>query len=352
MLSPDPPSAVDRAGLRYVDTHEPGLSRSRSGRGFSYREPGGQLLRDRQVLARIRALAIPPAWTEVWICSDADGHIQAVGRDGKGRKQYRYHPEWSRTRGLSKYAELAGFGARLPLLRDRVGVDLSARGLPRHKVIASVVWLLDQTLIRVGNAAYARENGSFGLTTLRQRHLDISGSTLKFAFRGKSGKAWQLAISDRRIARVLRSIQDLPGQSLFQYIDAQGDRVAIASNDVNAYIRDVVGEEYSSKHFRTWGGTVRALHILGCISTEATKTARARILNSALDQVAGRLGNTRAVCRACYVHPAILSHWQEGALHDEVRDLKRKRPRRKGLDDQEALTLRWLDTCVRTGPAQ
>lgn len=328
--------------LRYVNDDEPGITRRRHGKGFSYRRASGRLVSRESDVARIRALAIPPAWTNVWICDDPDGHIQATGRDLKGRKQYRYHNRWHEERGSAKYALLAEFSAALPKLRKVIDADLGLRGLPRDKVVATVAWLLDNTMIRVGNDTYARDNKSFGLTTLRTRHLEVSGSRFNFAFKGKSGKEWDIDFTDRRMARILRSIEDLPGQRLFRYRDEEGGLHDVGSHDVNAYIRAAIGERFSSKDFRTWGGTMRALTLLSKTDVPETKTARAKTLNAVIDKVSRRLGNTRAVCRACYIHPAVFENWEQGQLADEVAAIRAKRPRRSGLDAEETIASVWL----------
>ncbi len=337
----DPALVAEEAHLIHVSDEEPGIRRRRAGKGFSYLGPEGKPVRDAETLARIRHLAIPPAWTDVWICADAAGHIQATGRDQRGRKQYRYHERWTEIRDAAKYSSLAEFAAALPRIRERVDADLRRRGLPRERVLAAIVWLLDHTMIRVGNAAYAEENQSFGLTTLRRKHVEIEGARLRFAFKGKSGKQWNLKLTDRRIARVLRSIQELRGQRLFQYVDEHGTRHGVSSGDVNAYIQEASGADFTSKHFRTWGGTVRALSLLAGAELPDSKRARNIALNAAVDAVARRLGNTRSVCRKCYIHPAIPQGWLEGRLGEEVSGLSRKR--RKGLDGPESLTLRWLE---------
>jgi len=323
------------AELRFSCDTEAGWRRLRRGRGFAYLGPDGQRP-DAAERARLRALAIPPAWSAVWICRDARGHIQATGRDERGRKQYRYHAAWTAQRSATKFHMLADFAAALPGLRAQVEADLRRRSLGFSRVVASVVWLLDNSLIRVGNPAYARDNRSFGLTTLRQRHLEIAGETLRFRFRGKSGKQWQLGLVDRRIARVLRSLQELPGQHLFQY-EEEGERRAISSRDVNDYIADHAGPAFTSKHFRTWAGTVRAFGLLADTDVPDSKAARARALNAVLDQVAARLGNTRAVCRAGYVHPAVLASWEAGTL----RRSGRLQPV-AGLDGDEVETAHFL----------
>jgi DNA topoisomerase-1 len=331
----------DIDALTHVSDEDEGLTRHVQGDGFTYKSAAGRPVKDRAVLARIASLAIPPAWTDVWISPDAMGHIQATGRDQRGRKQYRYHADWTACRDEAKFGSLAEFARALPLLRERVDADLSRRALDKTRVSAAIVWLLDHTMIRVGNSAYAKENKSFGLTTLRDKHVSISGAKLRFEFRGKSGKYWQLGLVDRRIARIVKSVQEIPGQHLFQYFDEDGARHAIRSQDVNAYIRDVVGEGFSSKHFRTWGGTVRALDLFSSVSPPETKTGRARLANELIDNVASKLGNTRAVCRRCYIHPQVLASWEDDSLVSEVkRAARRKAP--DGLDAQETLTAAWL----------
>lgn len=331
------------AGLVHVSDTEPGIRRRRAGKGFFYVDSDGGRVTDESTLARIRSLAIPPAWADVWISPLEDGHIQATGRDERGRKQYRYHPGWTACRDEVKFGSLAAFAAALPDLRRRVEIDLGARGLSHERVLATVVWLLDRSMIRIGNPSYSRENGSFGLTTLRGRHVEIQGTTLRFAFRGKSGKEWRLRISDRRISRVVRAIQDLPGQHLFQYLDEDGARRQVRSQDVNDYIRAAAGDAFSSKHFRTWGGTVRAAGVLAATPLPEGGRAVATTLNAAIDRVAARLGNTRTVCRRCYIHPLVIEAWSEGRLGEELRRIKaRLRGDPAPLSGQEAVVLRWL----------
>ncbi|TIV80960.1 MAG: DNA topoisomerase IB, partial [Mesorhizobium sp.] len=297
---------------------------------------------DETTLARIKAIVIPPAWTDVWISPDPDGHIQATGRDQRGRKQYRYHSQWTEERDGVKYSSLVAFAESLPALRRQIDADLRRRGLPLERVVASVVWLLDNTMIRIGNAAYARDNKSFGLTTLRDRHVEINGSSLRFAFKGKSGKEWKLKLVDRRIAKVVRGAQDLPGQKLFQYLGEDGDRRPVRSEDVNRYIREASGAEFSSKHFRTWGGTIHAASLFAGTELPESKTQQNRVINSVVDKVAERLGNTRAVCRKCYIHPLVFEAWTEGRLLDEMAEANKRKRLIKGLDEEETLVLRWL----------
>jgi DNA topoisomerase-1 len=320
-------AAARLAGLRYVSDATPGIHRRRQGHGFSYRDAAGRPLRDRGERRRIAALAIPPAWTGVWICPAANGHLQATGRDARGRKQYRYHPDWRAVRDETKFGRMVAFGEALPRLRARLERDLALPGLARDKVLATVVRLLETTLIRVGNEEYARDNRSFGLTTLRNRHVTVDGSTLSFHFRGKSGKDHTVAVADRRLARVVRACRDLPGHELFQYVDESGARQAVDSADVNDYLRTVTGEDFSAKDFRTWGGTVLALAALlagecgtgeaagaGEAAAAAPRDAR-QVVNAAIKQVAARLGNRPAICRKYYVHPGVIEAFLAGNLH-------------------------------------
>jgi DNA topoisomerase I len=338
-----PDDAPQAAGLLYVSDTEPGIRRLRAGKGFYYRDSERRRIADAAILSRIRALAIPPAWGEVWICPDPAGHIQATGRDARGRKQYRYHPDWTALRDSAKFSSLTAFARQLPKLRARVDADLRRRGLCRERVLATAVRLLDTTLVRVGNDAYAIENKSFGLTTLKPRHLDLQGSRPRFSFIGKSGQVWSLSVTDRRIARVIRGLHELPGQRLFQYLDDAGERRDIRSQDVNDYIRDALGPDSTSKHFRTWGATVSAAMALAEIEAPGSQRGRARALNAVLDEVARKLRNTRTVCRNCYAHPDVVAEWQEGLLGTQIAELRRRlrRPAR-GLERDEAIVLRWL----------
>lgn len=304
------------ADLRYVHDDEPGISRKRSGRGWSYYDANGKLIRDKQERARIEALVIPPAWTDVWICADADGHIQATGRDARGRKQYRYHPRWEAMRGQNKFRRMVLFGEALPKIRAQVEKDLRRRGLPREKVLAAVVALLGSTFIRIGNAEYARNNDSYGLTTMRDEHVTIRGTRVLFEFRGKSGKEHAVDLRDRRLARVVKACRDVPGQDLFQYIDADGEYRAITSSDVNAYLKAISGEPFTAKDFRTWGGTTLAVAALGVLEPFETETQLKKTLVQMYRDVASTLGNTVAVCRKYYVHPAVVEAYAQGQLTD------------------------------------
>ena len=334
-------ASADQASLAYVSDAEPGIRRLRAGKGFTYKAPDGRAV-GKSTVDRIRAIVIPPAWTDVWISPDADGHIQATGRDQRGRKQYRYHPQWAEVRDGAKYSSLIAFAESLPGLRRRIDADLRRHGLPLERVVAAIVWLLDNTMIRVGNAAYARDNKSFGLTTLRDRHVNIEGSSLRFAFKGKSGKEWKLKLVDRRIARIVRDAQELPGQKLFQYLDEDGQRRPVRSDDVNHYIRDAAGTDFSSKHFRTWGGTIHAASLFAQTELPESRAQQKRVMNSTIDKVAERLGNTRAVCRKCYIHPQVFEAWSQGRLLGEMADANKRKRSIEGLDDEEALVLRWL----------
>ena len=307
------------AEVVYVDDQMPGLSRKRSRSGFRYIDEDGNPVRDPDTLARIRKLAIPPAWQNVWICPFPEGHLQATGRDARGRKQYRYHARWREVRDQSKYERTIAFAAALPALRDRVEQDLGRPGLPREKVLAAVVRLLETTLIRVGNRQYAKENKSFGLTTMRDRHASIDGSMLKFEFRGKSGKDHSVTLRDRRLARIVQRCQDVRGYKLFQYVDEGGERRGIESADVNAYLKEITGSDFTAKDFRTWFGTVLAAMALQEFETFASPTEARRNLTGAVEAVAKHLGNTAAICRKCYVHPDIIDDYLDGSLVETFR---------------------------------
>jgi DNA topoisomerase-1 len=339
----EPEEAARHAGLRYVTDAATGISRRRAGRSFSYVAPDGNRITDQDEIARIKALAIPPAWTDVWISPSPHGHIQATGRDARGRKQYRYHPQWRVVRDENKYGRMLAFAEALPLIRERTERDLSVPGLPHERVLAAVVRLLDSTLIRVGNVAYARENNSFGLTTLRDRHVKIDGSTVRFRFRGKAGKEHQAQFSDRRLASVIKRCQDLPGQELFQYEDEEGDVRAIASDEVNEYLREVGGDDFTSKDFRTWGGTVYAAEVLQEVGEFGSETEARHNVVEAIKRVARQLGNTPAVCRTCYVHPAVIECYMDGTLLSAWERARRSvRGHANGLKEEEAILLRVL----------
>jgi DNA topoisomerase-1 len=317
-LVTDPVESAKVAGLRYVTDERPGITRKRSRGRMVYVKPDGTRVRDQKTLARIRSLALPPAWTDVWICPSENGHLQATGRDAKGRKQYRYHPRWHEVRDETKYWRMLAFGEALPAIRRRTDEDLDRPGLPKEKVLAAVVQLLEKTLIRVGNEEYARENGSFGLTTLRDRHAEITGSKLRFEFRGKSGVPHSVEITDRRLARIVKACQDIPGYELFQYVDEAGERRTIDSADVNEYLREIAGQEFTAKDFRTWAGTVLAALALREFERFDSEAQAKRNVVRAIERVAARLGNTPAVCRKCYVHPEVIDAYLDGATIEVV----------------------------------
>ena len=310
----DPRVSAEEAGLRYVTDTMPGVRRRRAGRGFSYVGPDGDRITDPDRIAWFDRLAIPPAWTDVWISPIKRGHIQATGRDARGRKQYRYHPRWREIRDEAKYGRLIEFARTLPKIRRRTDRDLRRRGLPREKVLALVVRLLETTLIRVGNEEYARDNGSFGLSTLRDRHVRVDGSDLRFSFKGKSGKEHEVSVHDRRLARLVKQVQELPGQEVFQYVDRDGKRQTIDSGEVNDYLREISGEDFTAKDFRTWAGTVAASMALQDFLEIDDDAGRKKAIVGAIESVAGQLGNTPAVCRACYVHPDVIDSYLDGTL--------------------------------------
>ncbi|WP_375464067.1 DNA topoisomerase IB [uncultured Methylobacterium sp.] len=316
----DPRDAAAEAGLSYVDDGMPGLTRKKTGSGFRYLDAKGAPVRDAAQIARIRSLAIPPAYTDVWICPRRNGHIQATGRDAKGRKQYRYHPDFRAARDSTKFTHIMAFADALPGIRARIDADMRRPGLSRETVLATVVHLLETTLIRVGNDDYAKANKSYGLTTLRDPHVTIDGAEMTFRFKGKSGKAWNLSLKDRRVARIVKACQDLPGQELFQYLDADGARRDVTSSDVNEYLRAISGQDITAKDFRTWAGTVLAALALREFEAFDGEAGAKKNVRAAIESVAGRLGNTPTICRKCYIHPQIIDCYLEGALMLQVKD--------------------------------
>ena len=315
----DPPTAAKAAGLRYVHDDRPGILREPVKDGFRYLDAKGEPVEDEATLKRIKSLAIPPAWTDVWICPQANGHLQATGRDARGRKQYRYHPKWRTVRDEVKYERMIKFGKALPQIRKEVDRALSLPGLPREKVLATIVYLLEATMMRIGNDEYARENKSYGLTTLRNRHVRIDGSEVEFRFRGKSGVYHDVKVHDRRLARIIRRTRDLPGQDLFQYLDEDGETHTVGSSDVNDYLRTITGEDYTAKDFRTWSGTVLAAMALQEFEAVDSDTQAKKNVVRAIESVAERLGNTPSVCRKCYVHPAVLDAYLDGTMLEGLR---------------------------------
>jgi len=310
----NPIESAKSAGLRYVCDDARGIRREMGQLGFKYIGLNGKVVRNAAELKRIRALAVPPAWTDVWICADPRGHLQATGRDARRRKQYRYHPEWRTCRDENKYDRLQAFAASLPTIRRRTAADLARPRLPREKVLATVVQLLEKSLIRVGNDEYAKANRSFGLTTLRNKHVDVKGSTLKFEFRGKSGVLHSVDVNDRRLARIVKQCRDLPGQELFQYVDEDGRHQDVTSQDVNAYLKELTGQDFTAKDFRTWSGTVLAAAALRELDEAGSAAQAKKNVLQAIEAVAGMLGNTRAVCRKSYIHPAIIDSYMEGSM--------------------------------------
>jgi DNA topoisomerase-1 len=345
----DPKEAAASAGLVYVSDEERGIRRERSGEGFEYFKPGGEKIRDEAALERIRKLAIPPAWTEVWICPRADGHLQATGRDARGRKQYRYHPQFRELRETTKYEHMLEFARALPAIRARLAEHMALRGLPREKVLATVVHLLETTLIRVGNDDYARENRSYGLTTLRNPHVKVEGAELRFQFKGKSGKSWRLSVRDRRIAKIVRACQELPGQRLFQYRDEDGEIREVTSADVNAYLKDITGSDITAKDFRTWAGTVMAALALQEFEAVDSQAGQKKNIRQAIERVAARLGNTPTICRKCYVHPEVLNAYVEGQLLLQVKREAESQLREElaALKPEEAAVLALLEARLK-----
>lgn len=335
----DAHAASKEAGLRYTSDEMPGIRRKKTGGRFSYYRANGGMVRDAATLARIRRLAIPPAWTDVWISADPRGHLQATGRDAKERKQYRYHLDFRASRDAAKYEHLLSFAAALPRIRAAVEADMALPGLPRRKVLATIVRLLETTMIRVGNDDYARANGSYGLTTLRDPHVKVQGPRLLFDFKGKGGKPWRLKLTDRRVARIVKACQDLPGQHLFQYLDENGERARVTSADVNAYLLEAGGRTVTAKDFRTWGGTVLAAIVLREYESPASVTQAKRDVRDAIKRVSQTLGNTPTICRQCYVHPEIVEAYMAGGFALTVR---RGRERAESLRAEERAVMAFL----------
>ena len=338
-----PAESAKAAGLRYTTDARPGIRRIRRGRAFTYVDPQGRAVRAAAELARIRSLVIPPAWSDVWICPDPRGHLQATGRDARGRKQYRYHPRWRVVRDETKYDRVIGFAKALPVIRRTTSGHLRKQGLPREKVLATVVQLLEKTLIRVGNDEYARSNRSYGLTTMRDGHVEVKGHRVRFSFRGKSGVEHEIDLNDRRLARIVRQCRDLPGYELFQYIDENGQRQTVGSEEVNAYLKDITGQDLTSKDFRTWAGTVLAAQLLREFEAFTSNAEAKRNVLAAVEMVARRLGNTKAVCRKCYIHPAVFDAYMDGSMLETIAQRARKVSRAVDrLTAGEAAVLRLL----------
>lgn len=353
MVNDDALASARAVGLRYVSDDVRGITREAVKKGFRYLDPDGKPLRDEETLERIRAMAIPPAWTDVWICPSKNGHIQATGRDAKKRKQYRYHPRWHAVRDEAKYDRMISFGKALPEIRKRVDAALALPGLPREKVLATVVHLLQATMMRVGNEEYARTNGSFGLTTLRDRHVRIDGSEVEFQFRGKSGVKHAIRISDRRLAGIIRRTRDLPGQDLFQYVDDDGLQRSIGSSDVNDYLRTLTGEDYTAKDFRTWSGTVLAAMALQEFEKFDSEAQAKKNIVRAIESVAKKLGNTPTICRKCYVHPVVLEAYLDGAMLEALQQRAKAKLaiELQALSPEEAAVLAFLEERLQISSA-
>jgi len=344
------------AGLRYVSDHQPGIRREGSGDEFVYIGVDGEPIDNSKVLDRIKGLGIPPAWADVWISPLANGHIQATGRDAKGRKQYRYHPHWREVRDETKYERMIAFAEALPRIRSQVTRDMARHGLPREKVLATVVALLDATHIRIGNQEYARENDSYGLTTMQHEHVDVHGNRVHFEFRGKSGKDHSVDVRDRRLARIVKQCEELPGHELFQYLDDDGQRHAIESNDVNAYLHQASEDHFTAKDFRTWAGTVVAARALQAVAAFESQTQAKRNVVEAIKEAARQLGNTPAICRRCYVHPGVIEAYLAGSLAElDAQDKTVPAPPEHGLRPEEASVLALLhriEAAARQGKTQ
>ena len=344
----DPVEASKLAGLRYVTDSGPGITRRRRGKSFQYFDSEGRAVRDKEILGRIKSLVIPPAWNDVWICPRANGHLQATGRDARGRKQSRYHPRWREVRDENKYERMKLFGETLPVIRERVEQDLGLPGLPKEKVLATIVRQLETTFIRIGNEEYAKENKSYGLTTMRNKHVDVEGTTVRFKFKGKSGKQHVIDLNDRRLATIVKKCLDLPGYELFQYIDEEGSLHTVDSSDVNEYLRTITEQAFTAKDFRTWAGTVLAcLALRECEECE-TQTQLKKNVVEAIKKVAERLGNTPAVCRKCYVHPTVLETYMTGELVKTLEAAEKKmRKSQHSLRDEEVQLMFLLEARLK-----
>jgi DNA topoisomerase I len=338
----DPVASAKMAGLRYVTDAEPGIYRRRRGKGFQFIDAEGKAVRDKETLSRIKSLVIPPAWSGVWICQNPKGHLQVTGRDARGRKQSRYHPRWREVRDETKFERMTIFGGILPTIRERVEQDLSLPGLPRHKVLATIVRLMEATLIRVGNEEYARENHSYGLTTMRNKHVEVEGSSVTFKFQGKSRVRHTVDIQDRRIAKIVQRCQDIPGYELFQYVDKEGNHHTIDSADVNDYLREVSGQDFTAKDFRTWAGTVLACTVLQEFEAFESQTQAKKNVVQAIKDVAARLGNTPSVCRKSYVHPVVLDTYFSGAMIKTVKQKAEEEVAAQALREEEVALLQLL----------
>ena len=349
----DPVESAKLAGLRYVLDTSPGIQRLVRAGKFRYVGPDSKAVRDKETLGRIKSLVIPPAWTDVWICPIAHGHLQATGRDARRRKQYRYHPRWKEVRDETKFNRIIAFGHALPKVRDQVEADLARTGMPKEKVLATVVRLLEITLIRVGNEEYAKDNKSYGLTTMRNHHVEVNGSGLNFRFRGKGGKYINIGVADRRLARIVKKCQDIPGYELFQYVNEDGEIRSIESSDVNAYLREISGDDFTAKDFRTWAATVLASMAFSELESFDSQTQAKRNVVSAVERVAKKLGNTPTICRKCYVHPAVIDGYMDGTMLQTLKQRAEQeiRDNLQTLAPEEAAVLAFLQERLKQAAA-
>lgn len=343
----DPSKSAEWAGLRYTSDSSSGYTRKKAGKGFYYVDQNGERVTDEKTLERIKALIIPPAWTDVWICKSAKGHLQATGRDDKGRKQYIYHPEWRQARSLTKFGRMIAFGKHLPQLRERIQADISSHKLNRRKVTAVVLSIMDNALIRIGNRAYAKENKSYGLTTLRDKHVKIEGSKIKFSFKGKKGVEHEIDLKDRRLARLVKKCKDIPGYDLFQYFDEDGERHTLESGDVNEYLREATEEDFTAKDFRTWGGTVRMVECLEKVLDEEPDLNKDRTIRQAVKEVAKGLGNTPSVCSKYYIHPEVINLFKEDKLVNYLERHDATTSETEHLSATEELVLKMLERVAK-----
>ncbi|TPE46154.1 DNA topoisomerase IB [Pontibacter mangrovi] len=346
-LYADPSKSAAWAGLRYTSDAKPGYTRKKAGKGYYYLDEKGEKISDEKKISRLQGLVIPPAWTEVWICKSPNGHLQVTGRDAKGRKQYIYHPQWQQARNLTKFGRMIEFGQALPRLRERLEQDISSRQLDRHKVTALVLTIMDNALIRIGNRNYAKANKSYGLTTLRDKHVKINGSSLKFSFVGKKGVAQEVDLKDRRLARLVKKCRDIPGYDLFQYYDENGERQTLESGDVNEYLREATKYDFTAKDFRTWGGTVRMVECLENVLDEQPELDKEKAIKAAVKDVANGLGNTPSVCSKYYIHPEVVNLFREDRLMNYLKRHDATKPKSKYLSGTEELVLKMLQRVAK-----
>lgn len=347
----DPVKIAKLAGLKYVSDSKPGYTRKKAGKGFFYLDEKGEKIKDKEKLERLKKLVLPPAWRNIWICPFHNGHLQATGYDDLDRKQYRYHEDWSKIRNETKYYRMLEFGKYLPLVRERVEKNLSSRGLNRNKVLALVVSILERTFIRIGNASYEKMYGSFGLSTFRDRHAKINGSTVFFKFKGKKGIMQEVALKNRRLAHLIKKCRDIPGYDLFQYYDEEGQRQSIDSGDVNEYLKEITSCDFTAKDFRTWGGTLNALRAFKEIGAHTSPTQAKKNIIKAIDQVCSILGNTRTICKKYYIHPSLIEAYEDGCLMDYIKELDEieEDENRTDLTCEEKLMMKILNTLTQAG---